>query len=88
MPLDKYDVHWADLHGDDLSEFRTLKALDHADAAQDMVEDEERGECSYPVGEGRDTVAVLVREHGTDEAWKSFTVRGEVRLLYCAEETP
>ena len=87
MPLPEYDVHWPDLHGDDRSEFRTLEALDHADAAQDCVEREESDECSYPVGEGRDTVTVMVREHGSKEPWRPFVVRGETRLLYYAQET-
>ncbi|NRA02885.1 MAG: hypothetical protein HRU00_09820 [Myxococcales bacterium] len=85
--MNQYDVHWPDLHGDDLSEFRTLKAFDHADAAEEVVEQEEAEDCSYSVGEGRGTVCVMVRRHESDESWKPFAVRGEMRHHYHATET-
>lgn len=84
MPM--YDVHWPDLHADDRSEFRTLRALDERDAAEDVVECQERDECLYPIGEGRDTATVFVRIHASGEAWRKFMVRGEPRITYHATE--
>lgn len=85
MPI-SYDVHWSDLHGDELSEFCTLKASDHADAAEMIVGDEESLECSYSVGDGHDTATVLVRAHESEEEWRRFVVRGKPEVTYTAAE--